>query len=390
MSIKSLHIIYLSFYAFPGRGTHTIQIINTCSAFSRIPGIKITLVTPRQSDSRLDSMKSDLWNFYGIEDTFKIHFTPDRFNLRNKNKLLIKFYRTVLSFGTFINFISKQKEDFIIYTRAPRIIGLLSFLVKVLRVKNFKGFFVELHTLPKNLSPLKKAKGFVVISNSLKNDLKLSEENVLVAHDGVNLNGNKITETTEQVRCRLGLPLKKKIITYTGKIINQKGANNLIEAFASLNGRNDIFLLLVGKIYNSYHKNLAEKLKIRNIKFTGFVQPSEVSEYLYCSDILVLPSTQELAYAKYTSPLKLFEYMAAQKIIIASALESITEVLKHEKSGLLYDPDNPEELTKLLIYVLDNNKQAEKLAKSAFNEVVNYSWDIRAKKIVEFICCKVK
>jgi glycosyltransferase involved in cell wall biosynthesis len=390
MSFQQLHIIYLSFYAFPGRGTHTIQVMNMCSAFSKIPGIKITLLTPKQSDSRLENVKSDIWSFYGVEENFKIHFTPDRFNLRNKSQVIVKFYRLIFTFFASLFYMRKLKDDFIIYSRAPRVVRILSSVLRLCRVKNFKGFFLELHNLPGKKYSLKRSEGMIVISDTLKKDLLkkysgIKEDKIIVAHDGANLNLNSGSESTVELRSKLNLPVDKKIITYTGRIIKGKGADRLIEAFGSFNARDDLFLLMVGKIYDECFIKLAADLKIKNILFKGFVQPSEVRDYLLCSDILVLPSTEELSYAKYTSPLKLFEYMAAKKPVVASSLESIKEVIHNDANGLIFDPSDVNSLINSLNYLLSNGEKAARLAERAYTDVKNYSWDKRAEIICKFI-----
>ncbi len=387
---KKLNVIYLSFNAFPGRGTHTIQIMNMCSAFSKIQDITVTLVTSKQSDSRLDDVKTDLWSFYGLDETFKILFTPDRSNLRNRNTFLVKFYRLVLTFFYALNVMRKVKDDFIVYSRAPRIMGILSYLLKLMRIKNYKGFFLELHDMPKSYSPMRKAKGVIVISNALKKDLlkkftELKEDKIFVAHDGVNINHKPPEDTVTELRKKLGLPIDKKIITYTGRIIKGKGADVLIKAFAGIKETSNIFLLLVGKVYDNYYFQLANELNIRNIKYTGFVQPAEVANYLYCSDILVLPSTEELPYAKYTSPLKLFEYLAAGKPIVVSSLESVKEIIRHEVNGLIYESEDVDSLAQSLNYLLLNEKKANSLAKKAHADAVSYCWKKRAEGIYKFI-----
>jgi glycosyltransferase involved in cell wall biosynthesis len=76
------------------------------------------------------------------------------------------------------------------------------------------------------------------------------------------------------------------------------------------------------------------------VTFTGLVPPPRVRELLGRADILVLPNPASAISTRYTSPLKLFEYMAAARAIIASDLPSIREVLTHESTALLVAPES--------------------------------------------------
>jgi glycosyltransferase involved in cell wall biosynthesis len=87
----------------------------------------------------------------------------------------------------------------------------------------------------------------------------------------------------------------------------------------------------------------------------------------------------------FTSPLKLFEYMASGKPIVASDLPAIREVLSHNTNSILVPPDNPEALAGGVRYILENPAMGEKIARQAAVDVLSYTWDERTKKIMDFI-----
>ena len=74
--------------------------------------------------------------------------------------------------------------------------------------------------------------------------------------------------------------------------------------------------------------------------FTGLVPPAEVAAQLRAADVLVLPNPASAISSAFTSPLKLFEYMAAGRPIVATDLPSMREVLHAEENALLVEPGN--------------------------------------------------
>jgi glycosyltransferase involved in cell wall biosynthesis len=87
---------------------------------------------------------------------------------------------------------------------------------------------------------------------------------------------------------------------------------------------------------------------------------------------------------KYTSPMKLFEYMASGIPIVASDLPSIREIL-NESNSVLVDPDIPKSIINGIIEVITNKSLANKISEQSFLDVENYTWSKRAINILEFI-----
>ena len=73
------------------------------------------------------------------------------------------------------------------------------------------------------------------------------------------------------------------------------------------------------------------------VAFTGMVRPREVAARLEPADVLVLPNPATAASERYTSPLKLFEYLALGRPIVASDLPAFREVVRHRENALLFE-----------------------------------------------------
>jgi len=83
----------------------------------------------------------------------------------------------------------------------------------------------------------------------------------------------------------------------------------------------------------------------------------------------------------FTSPLKLFEYMAAGRAIVASDLPAIREVLQHEKNALLVPPGDSEMLARSIQRLAEDRNLAMRLARQALVDVTDYTWERRASRL---------
>ena len=83
----------------------------------------------------------------------------------------------------------------------------------------------------------------------------------------------------------------------------------------------------------------------------------------------------------YTSPLKLFEYMASGRPIVASDLPSIREILTHERNALLIAPGNPQALTAAIRRLIEDRALGERIARQALEDAREYTWDRRAARL---------
>ena len=127
------------------------------------------------------------------------------------------------------------------------------------------------------------------------------------------------------------------------------------------------------------------KKEYPQVIFLGFRPYRELAENLAAADILLLPNTgrNEIS-ALFTSPLKLFAYMASKKTIIASDLPSLREIL-NEENAYLVAPDDEFALEKSVKSALNQKEISESKANSAYQDIQKYTWRARADKIINFI-----
>lgn len=173
------------------------------------------------------------------------------------------------------------------------------------------------------------------------------------------------------------------VVAYAGHLYAWKGVDVLLRALALVPEAKGLIVGGHDKEPDLARvKALAQELGVGDrVTFTGLVEPSKVADHLAHAMILVLPNPASAISTSYTSPLKLFEYMAANRAIVASDLPSIREVVRHNEQALLVEPGNAEALAGAIKKLIDDRALATKLAHAAYAEAPNYTWGRRAEKL---------
>ena len=122
-----------------------------------------------------------------------------------------------------------------------------------------------------------------------------------------------------------------------------------------------------------------------HVRFVGFVEPHRVPLYQSAADVLVLPNTPHGDISSYTSPLKLFEYMAAARPIVASDQPVLMEILRDGENAVLFRSGDPSSLADGIRKVLADERLAARMTTQARKQVEGYSWLNRARRIDEFM-----
>lgn len=99
------------------------------------------------------------------------------------------------------------------------------------------------------------------------------------------------------------------------------------------------------------------------------------------ASVLVLPTTATPSAARYTSPLKLFEYLASGRPIVASDLPAVREILTDGANAVLVPPSDERGLADGIRRVLDDRDLAVRIAEAAFDQAPSYAWDRRAERL---------
>ena len=372
-----MKIIYIANIRLPTEKAHGIQIMKTCEALAK-QGILVELIVPK----RHNTIKDNPFDFYGVERNFTIKRLWSLDTIWWPMPAFLKkiaFWKQTATFA--LNACRHvHRTSTVVYTRDL-------FLALVLPKEKL---FYEIHWLPERVRwyhkrAYKRAKGLIVISNGIKNDLLklgIPETKICVARDAVDLKQFQINIGSGAARKKLSLPADQKIVVYTGHLYDWKGADVLAEAVKLLSA--DIQVYLVGGT-NEGIKRFKAAYQLPNLHLVGWRKHAEIPLWLRGADVLVLPnSAKSRIGAKDTSPLKLFEYMMAGRPIVAADLPAIREVLSDDTAELVA-PDDPARLALGIKAALERKELSEKRALAAEDRVREYTWDNRARIIIDFI-----
>jgi glycosyltransferase involved in cell wall biosynthesis len=388
-----MKILYIATSVIPAGKANSYQVMKMCEAFTRL-NIETELIIPVRFGGVVE--KADPFEYYGIKKKFKIRkiFSLDLIPYK-KYIGRLGFWIQNISFAFLALIYLFFKKTDIIYSR-DRFTLLFLCLFK-------KNLVYEIHSLPPKFRfyerfLYRKVRFVVAITNQMKKILIkesiVREDKVLVAPDAVDLEiFNSVHKSKEELRDELILPKDKKLVSYVGSLYTkgkEKGISNMLRALKILReDEKNLVMMFVGgneQEIKGYQREAEQmQLKNENLIFIKRVPFTEVSKYEKASDILIIPFPQQKHYAYYASPLKLFEYMASGEPIVTSDLPSIREIL-NENNSILIKPDNPEAMAIGIKKALNDIMLSESIAKQAYQDVQKYTWDNRAKKILEFIC----
>jgi len=209
------------------------------------------------------------------------------------------------------------------------------------------------------------------------------EEKIAIIPNGIDLSEYADLPPKGAFKRKFGIPEEKKIILYLGRIHEIKGIDILVKAFAKvIDSLDDVKLVIVGPDdgYLGKLEALIKALKIKDdVLILGPLYDTDKLEVYVDADICVLPSRYE------TFPNVVLEAYACSKPVIASNVESISDIVLHGETGLLVRAGEVKELANAITFMLTRLKQAEKMGCKARKFVEEkFSIDIVVTKLEAF------
>ena len=266
-------------------------------------------------------------------------------------------------------------------------------------VYEYRKFYTQYRKLPlidgtiERLN-LRVADKIFVVSNLIK---KYFIEKRKIAPSKIEVIPNAADEKKYQPTYRNGSIAKNYklngsvVLGFIGSFHYWHGVENLILIINRiLSAEKGVKFLLVGaggakegEIRNFVERNGYQD----NVIFTGSVPHNKIGQYISVMDIVLAPYPGLEFF--YFSPMKVYEYMASGKAIVASNIGQIGEIIRNGDNGLLYDPDDIESMIDGICQLLKNTKLRQILGQNARNSIdEEHNWNNRAKQL-EILCRNV-
>jgi len=374
--INPSSVVYVGSPPIFSKGASAIHVMKMCQAMGKL-GIRAELVIPT------DRKRGEMFVYYGVQSNFKLTAFPYFSNstLRNIVHGVLSAIYTRSKKGEFEVAVTRN----IVYAYlATKFFGIPTVYDAHHPLVSGGRFLFNSFKDSNNLirfSTNSSGLGNIYLNEGLPSD------KLVVAHNGVDLEPFMLLPSKARARADLGLPPDKKIVCYSGNIYEGRGIDLLIDVSLRLG---DVLFLIVGGLDEDAqrYRNIAHEKNAGNFTLRGFVPHYLVPLYLTAADVLVMPYTTGMtikdgtAAGEFTSPIKLFEYMASGRPIVATSLPSVSEILKDGENAVVVDPDSVDCLHDGIEKVLGDPAFAEKLGKAASEEAKNYTWEARAKKLL--------
>jgi glycosyltransferase involved in cell wall biosynthesis len=411
-----MKLTYFSPSVFPEQKSHAIQILQTCHAFARA-GVKVELFA-----KKLRGSEAEILAYYGLKPHPNLTLRrPGRAGSKRNAWSGRAFYTWLLARLLRDGLAARLGGERTCYyfRGASRVLGLLRWLAPWARRAGIPLVY-EVHSIQyaddvhlrryvarlQGLKPENAPEFPADLLEKHRRELFEMERDAYASLTGMVTISDRLVELVREhfalerphLVAPSGVPLEATALPpragrdvdlcYVGNLYYFNGVTVLLEALAQMPGRR---LAIVGGGEPGdveRCRELAVTLGIADrVEFLGFRPHPEALAWLRRSRVVVAPMLQGVLkrVEDYCSPGKLGEYMASGATIVASRIQSLEVFLKDGRNALLVPPNDAAGLATGLRRALDDEALAAGLAAQAFEDVQPFTFDSRARRLIEFM-----
>jgi glycosyltransferase involved in cell wall biosynthesis len=194
-----------------------------------------------------------------------------------------------------------------------------------------------------------------------------------------------------EIKKELGLE-DKFVVFYHGALGKYRGVDDTIKSIAELKERfNNLVLFILGEgWYEPNLRRLAEEIGAEDrIIFHKKVPYDEVPKYIAMSDVGIVPLPDSAVW-RFQCPLKLIEYLAMKKVVIATDIPANREIIAKNKCGIYISSTDPKEIAEAIAFAYSNRETLKEWGASGRLIVEEkYTWEKIAKDFESFLLREV-
>jgi glycosyltransferase involved in cell wall biosynthesis len=372
----------------PSARAQSLQVMQAAAAFARA-GAQTTLVHARRSPVP-ELAGVDLFTHYAVPAGPRPEIRAAAcLDLIDRVPRRLQYLPARLQELTFARaaarFVERQRPSALVLSRE---VECARHLVRGGR----RGVFLEIHRVPGGglrrrwlAEAAAGAAGAIAISLGVARDLAafgLEGARLCVEHDALDPGRFAALPARAEARARLGLAGDGPLVVYTGGLMDWKGVDVLVDAARLLPG---VRFAIAGGHAGDVERLRRRAAGLSNVRIDGFRPPGEVPLYLAAGDVAAVPNRSQPAIAaRYTSPLKVFEAMAAGIPLVVSDLPALREILSDEQA-VFVPADDPQALAAGLGRLVGDAGLRARLAQRLRAGASGVSWDARARRILDWM-----
>jgi glycosyltransferase involved in cell wall biosynthesis len=366
MNIKHKKITYVAEINLESNSAYKHQVLKMCDAFSQ-NNFKVKLLVINTNKISFKEIKKD-------------HLLKSNFNIIGiYNSINILNPITRAFFVTRILFLLKNKDE-IVFSRSVLSSIFLSLfnISSILEIHQVNSGFTNLLFNFFRKKIIKNTK-FILINKHLNDIFLFKKEQFIIADDGVDF---KDFVSKHKIKY-------KNSCVYTGSLFQGKGIDIILKLAKNLSHIN---FYVYGDLLTASKKVIKDCFKFKNIKLLGHVKYSKIPNILKSHKVIIMPYSKKVFgnhkytnIGNYMSPLKLFDYLAAGRIILASESKSYNHILKNNKNAILCSSLNLNEWLEAFKNISKKKINFKKLKKNSIQTAKIFSWRNRIEKIIKFI-----
>lgn len=367
--------VYIVNARLPNKKAYGIQIAKMCEAFVEA-GVDLELVIPRTRASSRASLR----DAYELRVDVPTTILPglDRYS-GGRTLFFISSCTFVVTSTIYLWWKRVRGERCLVYT-----VDMDTFSFTLLPLSGFP-VVSEMHDIkPYHLFTryfFRHTKLLVVTNKEIQQALcdrfGISSDKTIIEPNGVDFDLFAHAPSQQDARGRLNIPYDKKIALYVGRFYEWKGLDILIESAVRAPS---IDWYVVGDTEEVFKQVTKHDVLPSGLHITGECEPNDVPLWLAAADALLILGTKknEQSY-RHTAPMKVYEYMAARRPVVASRTPALASIIP-EGDATWYEPDDAQSLAQATERVMMDPDQ-EVLGR-ACDAAQTHSWKERAERIL--------